>query len=60
MTLTESLEIDGELIVDYVRELQRVGDSEKAIHWLKKIQEMSRAMLWYVRKAAPTEGEKDG
>ena len=59
-TLTESLEIDGRLIVDYVQSLQTAKDSADAMRQLDKIESMTKAIRWYVVRATAPQGETDG
>ena len=60
-TLTESLEIDGRLIVDYVQSLQTAKDSADAMLQLDKIESMTKAIRWYVVRASTApQGETDG
>lgn len=56
--LAESLEIDGEVIVDCVRRLQTAKDSADALEWLEKIRSMTEAIRRYINRAAPTTGDE--
>ena len=59
--IQKAIEIDGGLIVGYVWELRMAKGSAAAICWLEKIDEMTKAMRWYIRRdRLKGEGKADG